>query len=174
MIIVLTGTPGCGKTTTSRILRDRGHNVIDINQISENEGFVVKRDKIRDSNEVDTKKLNDYITEHFTDGDYILEGHLSHFLSADFVIILRCDPLILQERLSTKGWNESKIKENVAAEILDVIKVEAYEEGDKFHEIDTTCKTPNEVADDIEAALKGDHVNPTIHWLEKYEYLLFK
>ena len=82
----------------------------------------------------------------------ILEGHLSHLLkNVDYVIILRCHPETLWRRLRNRNWNKEKIKENVEAEILDIILCEAVEKHsrDKLFEIDTTNLQPKEVADII-------------------------
>jgi adenylate kinase len=174
MLIGLTGTPGCGKTTSSSILRARGHTLMDLNQIAEENQCIVGYDEVRASKEIDIERLNNFILNEFSDTDCIIEGHLSHLLSVDKVVILRCDPVILRKRLADKNWPQSKIKENVEAEILDVIKVEAYEENHKIFEIDSSKKTPNEVADDIERIINGNYESPNIDWLKKYEYLLFE
>lgn len=173
MLIAITGTPGVGKTTTSHILRERGHFVLDINQMADEKDFVVGFDENRDSKIIDVERLDDFVQRHYTNDDYIFEGHLSHMLSVDVVIILRCDPLILKKRLSAKKWSDAKIKENVGAEILDVIKVEAYEMAENVYEVDTTNKTEEEVADAIEGVINGDYEEPHIDWLSRYEYLLF-
>ncbi len=174
MFVALTGTPGVGKTTVARILRGRGYDVLDLNQLAEEKNFITGYDEKRDSNIVDVEELDDYIRSHNTKKDLIIEGHLSHLLSVESAIILRCDPIVLGERLKAKGWQENKIKENVAAEILDVIKIEAFEMLDKVFEIDTTRKTAEEVADSIEGIMNGKYIAPEIGWLKKYEYLLFE
>jgi adenylate kinase len=174
MLIAITGTPGCGKTSVSEVLKDRGYSVKSVDILAEKADCIVGYDKEMESKEIDLEKLNEYVKKHLKDGDKILEGHLSHLLSVDLVIILRCDPLVLRQRLNEKGWNEAKIKENVEAEILDVIKVEAYEENHNIHEINTTYKKPLDVADDIESIFKGDFEDKNIDWLKNYEYLLFE
>lgn len=173
MLIGLTGTPGCGKTSSSAALRNRGYDVRDLDEIAEESHSVVDYDEQRDSKEIDIEMLNDFVLEKLSGKDCVLEGHLSHLLSVGKVIILRCDPLVLKKRLEYKGWPDSKIKENVEAEILDVIKVEVREEGHEIMEIDTTYKTPSEVADEIEKILNGKYEDPKIDWLKKYEYMLF-
>ncbi len=173
MLIALTGTPGVGKTTVSQILRDRGHSILDLNQIAEENDFMIGYDEERNSKIIDVKELNNFVMEHFKDGDNIFEGHLSHLLSVDMAIILRCDPLILKKRLKDKNWSEKKIKENMGAEILDVIKVEAYENCKDVYEVNTSNKTPEDVADAVEGIIKGDYEEGHIDWLNKYEYLLF-
>ena len=79
----------------------------------------------------------------------ILESHLAHHI-ADVVIVLRAYPPELEMRLKTRGYSEEKIKENIEAEALDVILVEAFEWCKKVFEINTTGKSIEEVGQDIE------------------------
>jgi adenylate kinase len=174
MLIGLSGTPGCGKTTSAEILRNMGYTVVDLNQYAKNNNCLGDYDKDRDSYEINLEKLNGLVLGDFSDADCIIEGHLSHLLSLNMVIILRCNPLILRKRLEEKGWVEKKIAENIEAEILDVIKVEAHEEDHKIFEIDSSHKTPEQIADTITRIIKGDYESPRIDWLMDYEYLLLK
>lgn len=173
MLIALSGTPGVGKTKAAEILRKKGHFILDLNQLAEENNFVVGYDEKRSSKIIDIEALDDYILEHFINKDYIIEGHLSHLLSVDLAVVLRCDPLVLRDRLKAKEWPDKKIKENVEAEILDVIKIEAFDILDKVYEIDTTHKSYEEVANAIEDIMEGNYEDPNIDWLNKYEYLLF-
>jgi len=66
MIIALTGTPGTGKTSVSKILQKKGFEVIDLNKVASEKNFLIGRDKKRDSNIVDIKKLNLYINKSYT------------------------------------------------------------------------------------------------------------
>jgi adenylate kinase len=174
MLIGLTGTPGCGKTKVATILKDRGYSVVSLNLMAKEEDCVTSYDKPRNSYEVDLEKLDEIVNRKYSDSDLIIEGHLSHFLSVDRVIILRCDPFVLKNRLDSRGWSKSKIKENVDAEILDVIKVEAHEEDQAIFEIDTSRKTPEEVVESIQNIIKGEYQDPKVDWLSKYEHILFK
>ena len=62
--------------------------------------------------------------------------------NADLVIVLRCNPDVLKERLSTRNWKDAKIHENVSAEILGICTEESYElYGDNVQEIETCDKT---------------------------------
>lgn len=153
MIVALTGTPGTGKTSVAEILRRKGFEVIDINKVAIDQGFVVGKDKLRDTNIVDTDLLNRYICKKYKDYNLVfIEGHLSHLLNcADKVIILRCNPKKLRENLSKRGWKEEKIKENVEAEILDIILCEAIDIHNKndIIEIDVSEKSAEDVAKEI-------------------------
>ncbi|UCG70876.1 MAG: adenylate kinase family protein [Thermoplasmata archaeon] len=173
MLVALSGTPGVGKTTVTQILRERGHRVLAINQVAEENNLVVGYDEERETKIIDVDALDDFIVKEFENDNIIIEGHLSHLLSVDLTIILRCDPFVLKERLKGKGWSEKKVKENIGAEILDVIKVEALENMERVFEVDTTLLPPQKVADSIEEILNGKYKEPNINWLDKYEYLLF-
>ena len=100
---------------------------------------------------MDEKALDEYIKKF---DDVIIEGHLSHLLSVDGVIILRCHPEELKKRLMKKNWDENKIKENLEAEALDIILDRALEKHKKIWEIDTTKKSIDEIADEIEKIIK--------------------
>jgi len=142
MLIALTGTPGTGKTSISHILHENGFEIVDINKVAAVEDFFIGNDDERDSKIVDVDRLNGYIKEKYKKkGIVFIEGHLSHLLkSAEKVIVLRCHPDELKKRLSQKAWKKGKIKENVEAEILDIILCETVDIHPEKNiiEIDTT------------------------------------
>ncbi len=140
MIIAITGTPGTGKTSVANILKDKGFNIIDLNKIACDNKFIIDKDVKRDSLIVDIEKIEKFIIENYAMQDLlILEGHLSHLLkNIDKIIIFRCHPKILYKNLKKRKWKKEKIKENIEAEILDIILCEAVErhEESKIFEID--------------------------------------
>ena len=153
MRIALTGTPGTGKTSVSKILTKNGIKVIDLNDLATSKNFASGQDSKRKSTIIDTVKLNQYINKNFPANETIIfESHLSHLLKCmDKIIILRCHPMELQKRLKTKGWNKEKIQENVEAEILDIILSEAFSIHHKktMYEFDTTSKSISDIAQGI-------------------------
>jgi len=153
MIIALTGTPGTGKTSVAEILKNKGFTIIDLNKLACDKIFLIGKDYKRDSNIVDLKKLNKYIFDNYSGAEtVIIEGHLSHLLECvEKIIILRCNPEILKRNLSKKDWSQEKIKENIEAEILDIIlceTVEIHQEKNIF-EINVTGKTIEKIVDMI-------------------------
>ncbi|GAF93622.1 unnamed protein product, partial [marine sediment metagenome] len=92
-----------------------------------------------------------------TIGNILLVSHLSHLMHCDTVIVLRTSPRILRQRLEARGWPESKVRENVEAEAVGVILVEAMElePAVPVLEVDTTSEGPDHTAIRIANALDG-------------------
>ena len=152
MKFAVTGTPGVGKTSSSALVRSV--KVVHVNDIVDGCGAVVGFDERRRTKEVDVEKVGRAVSK--MEGDLLLEGHFSHLLGAEVAIVLRCSPKVLGERLAGKGWSEEKVRENVEAEAVDVILVEAVENVQEVCEIDTTSRTPAEVAAAIEEIVAGE------------------
>ncbi len=174
MIIAITGTPGTGKTSVSKILIRNGYEIIDLNKIACQKDFIISNDEIRDSKIVDIEKLNDYIFNNYKKKDLIIvEGHLSHLLNCvEKVIVLRCHPDKLKINLSKKKWNEKKIKENVEAEILDIIlseTVENHKEKSIF-EINTTDLSIDVTANLIIEIIKNKFKNMKKYKIGKIDW----
>lgn len=152
MLIALTGTPGTGKSTVADELVRRGHQVIRANDTIG--PYILEEDENRKAHVVDTERWR----EEFPPHDGIVEGHLTHLLPATHVIVLRCRPDVLKTRLIARGYHTEKVAENIEAELLDVILIEAMEEHtpEMIYEIDATDMSVTEVADMIEGIICGD------------------
>lgn len=163
MIILITGTPGVGKTTVSSILVEKiGAYLVNINELVDEKHLYTGIDEERGYKIVDMDALfneMDEIIKNVDDPDkhIIVEGHLSHlFGNSDRVIVLRANPDVLRVRMGTKGWKAAKIRENIEAEAIDVCSYEAFEiHGNKVNEIDTSDIPPEDVADLIIDVING-------------------
>jgi adenylate kinase len=161
VIISVTGTPGTGKSSAGTVLASRGRRVIELGDLIKEHRLYEGTDEDRGSLEVDPDVLAGRVPGLLPAGDVLLVGHLSHLVPADLIIVLRCRPSVLEERLTVRGWPQAKTRENMEAEALDVILVEAVESERQTVEIDTTGMTTDEVADAVEEILAGER--------EKYE-----
>jgi len=153
MIVALTGTPGTGKTSVAEVLRSKGFEVIDLNKEAYDNNFLIGKDVKRNSNIVDIDKINNYVYSKYGGKEIVfMEGHLSHLLkNIEKIIVLRCNPKILEKNLLKKGWKKEKIKENIEAETLDVILCETFEihKERNIFEIDTSDKSVEEISNMI-------------------------
>lgn len=152
MKIAITGTPGTGKTSVASLMEGE-LTVIHVNSLIM-DGYNLGRDESRGGSYIaDIDRLAEYVDS--IKGDVLLEGHISHLLPVDMVIVLRTAPRKLKERLASRGWSEEKLRENVEAEALDVILVESLEANDKVYEIDTTNMTTMQVKEAVIEIIKG-------------------
>ncbi|WP_456478695.1 adenylate kinase family protein [Geoglobus ahangari] len=161
-MLAITGTPGVGKTSVAEVLRSRGYRVLHLNEIAEHYGCL---EEDGEEKLVDLEALVERFSEDDFSADFV-EGHLSHHI-ARRCVVLRCNPVELRRRMEGKGWSEEKIAENLEAEIIDYILVEALEVCEEVHEIDTTGKTPEEVTDLVEKIFKGEVILPpgSVDWI---------
>lgn len=178
MIILITGTPGVGKTTVSSILVEKtGAHLIDVNELVNEKHLYTGIDEERGYKIVDLDALfheMDKLIGKVNPEEYVVvEGHLSHlFESSDLVIVLRANPDVLRVRMKAKGWKTAKIRENIEAEAIDICSYEAFEiHGDKVNEIDTSEILPEQVADLIIDVIKGDKRFPVgnVDFLEYFQ-----
>ncbi len=153
MKIVITGSPGTGKTTISKLLsKQLKLELISIKEHVEQNNLCEGEDC-----EVDIFKLKKSLEFLEEKSDYIIEGHLACELEvpADFVFVLRADPEVLRERLSERNYNTEKLRENLMAEILDYCTQRSQASYSVSPlELDTSSKTPKECADAIASAIK--------------------
>jgi adenylate kinase len=172
MMIALTGTPGTGKTRLAVELMLRGYKVLDINEYATKRGLLGERDEERDTHSIDVDALDECLNEYRMDDLVFIEGHLSHCVECDVVIVLRCHPDVIAKRLRERGYKESKVLENVQAEVLDVILCESTEADATVWELDLTDDQVFETADKIEDIIKGntDKYRPgNINWSSEME-----
>lgn len=156
MIVAVTGTPGTGKTEVSKELARRlDYSYIDVNKIARSEEVGTEEDQDRGAVAVDTESLVEELKKE-VDDKTVLDGHLSHFYPADLVVVLRCSPEELENRLGDRGWEEKKVEENLQAEALDVILQQAVSRNREVVEVDTTGKDVEETAELIEEIIEGE------------------
>ncbi|KAG6022318.1 hypothetical protein E4U19_005112 [Claviceps sp. Clav32 group G5] len=129
--IIVTGTPGVGKTTHCEILSQRtGLRHVSVNQVvkdkechegwsDEFQSWIVDEDKLLDSIEEDVKA-----------GGCIIDWHACDLFPRswiDLVVVLRVESSTLYDRLTARQYAEAKLQENLDSEIMEVLLQEARE-----------------------------------------------
>lgn len=132
--ILVTGTPGVGKTTLCSLLESSLHEdgltgfkyILLAERIKENKLYKDWNDKF-DVSEYDEDMVCDHLEDEMSQGGVILEFHSCNFFPErwfDIVVLLRCDNTRLFDRLTERGYDQEKITENIEWEIMEVTSEE--------------------------------------------------
>ncbi|KAI9757872.1 MAG: factor activating pos9 [Chaenotheca gracillima] len=155
--IIITGTPGVGKTShceqlvTALTNGESGAKLrhVSINQIVKEKECHEGWDEEFQSWIVDEDKLLDALEPDALKGGLILDWHACDLFPKswiDLVVVLRTDSSLLYDRLAARGYATKKLEENMDSEIMQVLLEEAREAYDE--EIIVELKSDD--ADDIE------------------------
>ena len=147
----LTGTPGTGKSTLAGLLSTHGMNIITIEKLAEKAGALEEIDTFDGAHPVDLDILLQYLNQNWQlapTGPELIDGHFSHNLPVDAVVVLRCNPDILRDRLKHRGYSDSKIESNVEWELLGGACNEK-EDDTPWTEFDTTDVEPEFIQENI-------------------------
>ena len=135
-VIALTGSPGTGKSTLASRLRKEGVTIITLEEAADSVDALSQFEELR---KVEISKLTEWKWEG--NSHCVIDGHLSHHCPIDAVIVLRCNPLELRNRLEQRtGYGPDKIESNVEWELISGVWAElvALHPHTNVIEIDTT------------------------------------
>jgi len=178
-IIIITGTPGTGKTSLSDLVcKELGCKLFKTNKFIIDNEFFDEWDEERDTPIINHEKIKEFflnfIKELPENARIIVEGHYFDFIPKKLVnkiIILRSYPSVLKERLENRGYNQSKINENVQAEILGNIMgliLEIYDQIPLF-QLDTSHidieESKNLILNFLQDKISSTKVSDYIDWL---------
>jgi adenylate kinase len=164
-VLIITGTPGAGKSTVSRKLAQRiSAKLISIGELVKKERLYTREDKKRDTLVADLSRVSERVKQVIASstGNVLVEGHYAvdvvHPSWVHRVFVLRRDPEELTKILRKRGYREDKVKENLAAEILDVCLYDAVERCGvkKVCEVNVTGRNTADVAEEIEEILNSE------------------
>ncbi len=149
--VALTGTPGTGKSSCARAL-PKGVGSVEVADLAVQWGAGRRVDSVT---QVDLVQLGRKLRHGPPpDRPTLVVGHLAHLLPIQEVVILRCHPLELLERLrNARRGRASDRRENVISEALDQILIESVGLGRTVREIDTTGRSTRSVAIEVRRAI---------------------
>ncbi|KAL4917909.1 DUF1671-domain-containing protein [Aspergillus aurantiobrunneus] len=134
--IIITGTPGVGKTVhCEQVAENTGLRHLSINQVAKDRGCYDTYDEQLNTWVVDEDKLLDAIEDEVLQGGYLIDWHACDLFPkswVDLVVVLRCpSTTTLYDRLNSRGYHDTKLQENLDAEIFGVLIEEAREAFDE-------------------------------------------
>ena len=133
--VIVTGTPGTGKTTVARAVAGAyGLRYIDVNRLISRRGLSEGYDCSRKCRIVDVARLRRELVSLVQQArkQPVIDSHLSHCLPKRCValcIVTQCSLRTLRRRLEARRYPESKIRENLDSEIFEICRTEAEEMG---------------------------------------------
>ncbi|KAL1915552.1 uncharacterized protein VTP21DRAFT_6676 [Calcarisporiella thermophila] len=161
--ILVTGTPGTGKTTTCEMIAEQtGLEHINIGQLVKERGLHEGYDQEFDTYILDEDKLCDELEEELAPGGKIIDFHSSEFFPErwfDLVLVLRTDNTTLYDRLKARGYSQRKITENIECEIMQVVLEEARES----YAEEIVVELPSNTVEEMES-----NVSRVLEWLRMW------
>ncbi len=181
--IIISGTPGTGKTTISKRLGTLlPARVLNLTEIIISEKLTAGFDKKRETYIADFKKLIPYLKNFIQTAKkeqverVIIEGHYADVVPNEYinqVFVFRCNPDELRKRLEERGYTPQKVSENVQAEILGSCTNYMIEKDLEIPimEIDTSNISISETSQLVFNIIKGNikiegYIYGKIDWLE--------
>ncbi|KAF4917886.1 Adenylate kinase isoenzyme 6-like protein HBR1 [Colletotrichum viniferum] len=162
--IIITGTPGVGKTThCEELARRSGLTHLSVNQVVKDRECHEGWDDEFQSWIVDEDKLLDAIEAEVANGGYIIDWHACDLFPKswiDLVVVLRVDSTTLYDRLTARNYPEAKLQENLDSEIMEVLLQEARDAFDEEIVVELTSNTSDEME---------TNVSRVEEWLEQWK-----
>ncbi|CAI2382825.1 unnamed protein product [Moneuplotes crassus] len=158
--ILVTGTPGVGKTTLCSLLESSlheegktGYKYIMLAERIREEKLYKDWNKEFDVSEYDEDMVCDNLEDEMSKGGVILEFHSCGFFPErwfQLIVLLRCDNTHLYDRLAERGYDQNKITENIECEIMEVTSEEVRES----YKSDIILELANQEIDDVETNIE--------------------
>uniref|UniRef100_A0A061SDX7 Adenylate kinase isoenzyme 6 homolog n=1 Tax=Tetraselmis sp. GSL018 TaxID=582737 RepID=A0A061SDX7_9CHLO len=127
--ILVTGTPGTGKTTlAAEVAQATGWKHINVGEWVKNYELHQGWDDDFDCWTIDEDKVCDALEELMVEGGCIVDHHTCDFFPErwfSLVVVLTAETSVLYDRLTKRGYSEKKLKENMECEIMMVVQEEA-------------------------------------------------
>jgi adenylate kinase len=129
--ILITGTPGTGKTTTSIETCERiGFKHVNVGDLVAAHGCHFGKDDDFDTLILDEDKICDILEPILEEGGIILDYHSCDFFPErwfDLILVLKSNTETLYDRLIARGYNDLKRQENMECEIMQIVLEQARE-----------------------------------------------
>lgn len=170
MIVLIAGSPGVGKKSVASALgKELGVDVVRVNDLLFEKGLVSPCEEGFEISDFDRayKEVNRRLRSC---GRCIAVTHVVDLLEpalVDMAFVLRRNPLELLEEYRRRGYSKRKIAENILAEILDVVLVEALNRFGASKTCQVLCDDVGRVVEVIRESVEGGRrVWEPVDWID--------
>lgn len=164
-VIVISGTPGTGKSTLAKLLaKNLDYQRLDLHHYYKN--IASRYNRSKQCYDIDIKKLGKLVSDLKKKGEkkgikgLVIDSHISHLLPkklVDLCVVLTCSNLkILQRRLKKRKYSKKKVEENLQAEIFQICLTEAKERKQKAITFDSTLLAKEEILSGVTKKLNKE------------------
>lgn len=162
--ILITGTPGTGKTTLARLLEDQlsqefpgKFELISLSKVILDQMLFKKWNKEFEVPEFDEDMVCDSLEPGIHSGGKIIDFHSSGFFPKKWfhlIILLRSTNTNIYDRLTERGFPDKKLTENIEAEIFNVVHDEVFESFPHNIILEKNSNTVDEMQQNLEEILE--------------------
>ncbi|CAM9139810.1 unnamed protein product [Ectocarpus fasciculatus] len=162
--ILITGTPGTGKTSMAEALAERtGLRFVNTTKLIKDEECHEGTDAEFDTLILDEDKFCDVLEPIMEEGGVIIDYHSCELFPErwfQLVLVLTADTQVLYDRLAQRGYTDKKVQENMECEIMQIVQESAMESYDR----DIVQILPSNTIDDLES-----NVERASAWLDAFK-----
>lgn len=168
--ILVSGTPGVGKTTLCKKLCQKVQSLkhVNIGDFAKENNCLEEWDEELECHVLNEDKIIDDLEDIVASGGAVIDHHVTDFFPErwfDIVFVLRTDNTVLFDRLKARGYQGKKLENNMDSEIFQTILDEAKEayKEEIVHEL------PSNADSDIDS-----NVDRIVTWIEAWKKDLVK
>lgn len=167
--IIVTGTPGCGKTSHSESVASslgKQYRLYSISDIAKDHKFIESYDEKLDTSVVDEDKLLDWIEPELEKGGAIIDWHCCDIFPErliDLVVVLRTETAHLHDRMTKRGYKDNKIQANLDCEIMEVVLQDAKDSYAPEIVIELASNTVDDMDDNVDRVVAWAEAWPKDH-----------
>ncbi|PIK50582.1 putative adenylate kinase isoenzyme 6 [Apostichopus japonicus] len=152
--ILITGTPGTGKSTLGQELAQRlSLTYLNVGDVAKEKELYEEWDEEYNCPVLDEDRLIDELEDTVSAGGCIVDYHSCEFFPErwfDFIYVLRAATATLYERLERRGYSGRKLDENIQCEIFETILEEAKESYLPSIVMEMQSNTPQDMEQNME------------------------
>ncbi|KAG7310408.1 hypothetical protein JYU34_003183 [Plutella xylostella] len=162
--ILVTGTPGVGKSTLCKLLADRTKFTWrEVSKLAEEYSCLDEYDPEYQCPFLNEDKLLDIMEGQMAKGGNIVDYHGCEFFPErwfDAVFVVRTNNTILFDRLTARGYAGKKLEDNIQCEIFETL----LEEAQSSYKPEIVTELQNDTEEQLQK-----NVENIVQWIERWK-----